>query len=224
MAGALDGANLKDAVDRGKEALKSLKEAKRIGGDNLFDDTTGKRAGEAADKLEKELKWAEEALDKLRKAASERAKNDLSRSGKNEEKLAERAKDLNEKARQGNRSLDEGTRQRLSEAEQAMRQAQRALEEGDGEQGKKHQDTAQRALEMAQGRKDDEGDKPNERGDKSKSDQEDPESKLVGGKAAIPGKSKGPEAFRKRVMNGLSGPIDPALKEAVKRYAEGLLK
>ena len=47
-----------------------------------------------------------------------------------------------------------------------------------------------------------------------------------GGKADIPGKDKykGPEAFRKRVMEGLSGPIDPALKEAVKRYAEGLLK
>jgi hypothetical protein len=220
MAGALDGANLKDAVDRGKEALKSLKEAKRIGGDNsLFDESTGQRAGEAAETLEKELKWAEEALDKLRKAARERAKKDLEKAGKNEEKLAERAKSLSEKGKKGSRSLDDEKLQRISEAERAMREAQKSLQEGDGEKGKKQQDTAQRALEMAQGRKDDEA-------ERSQGNEEDANGKPLGGKADIPGKDKwkGPEAFRKRVMEGLSGPIDPALKEAVKRYAEGLLK
>jgi len=220
MAGALDGANLKEAVSRGKEALKSLKESKRLGGDNgMFDEGTGERAGQAAETLEKELKWAEESLEKLRKAARERAKNDLNRSAKNEEKLAERAKNLSEKAKKGSRSLDESTLDRLNEAEQAMKEAQKALQEGDGEKGQKHQDTAQRALEMAQSNKDGEG-------DKSKSDEENPRSRAVGGKADIPGKEKfkGPEAFRKRVMEGLSGPVDPALKEAVKRYAEGLLK
>lgn len=220
MAGSLDGANLKDAVDRGREALKSLKEAKRLGGESgFFEDSTGKRAGAAADALEKELQWAEQELDKLRKAARERAKEDLSRSGKDEEKLAQRAKDLSEKARRGNRALDESTLDRLSEAERAMREAQRALQEGDGEKGKKHQEIAQRALEMAQNRRDEEGDRP-------QGDTEDERSRPLGGKAEIPGKDrfKGPEAFRKRVMEGLSGPIDPALKEAVKRYAEGLLK
>jgi len=220
MAGALDGANLKSAVERGKEALKSLKEAKRIGGDNgIFEDATGQRAGEAAETLEKEIAWAEEALDKLRKAARERAKSELSKSGGDEEKLAERARSLSEKARKGGeRSLDESTLERLSEAEKAMREAQRALNEGDGEKGKKQQETAQRALEMAQGRKDEDG-------ERSPNSEEDPEGKPAG-KADIPGKEKfkGPEAFRKRVMEGLSGPIDPALREAVKRYAEGLLK
>ena len=220
MAGALDGANLKDAVDRGREALKSLKEAKRLGGDSeLFDQSTGQRAGDAADELEKELKWAEEALDKLRKAARERAKNDLERSGKSEEKLAERAKKLSEKAQKGERSLDEDTLERLREAERAMRDAQKSLQDGDGEKGKKHQDTAQRALEMAQGNKDQDGNQP-------KGEKENPDTRSASGKADIPGKDKykGPEAFRKRVMDGLSGPVDPALKEAVKRYAEGLLK
>ena len=33
-----------------------------------------------------------------------------------------------------------------------------------------------------------------------------------------------PEEFRKRVLKGLGGPADPLLREAVKRYAEGLLK
>ncbi|MFO0587253.1 MAG: DUF4175 domain-containing protein [Polyangiaceae bacterium] len=217
MAGALDGANLKQAVDRGREALKALKEANRIGQNDMFDPGTGDRAKEAADQLEKELKWAEEALDKLRKAAKERAKNDLNRAGKSEEKLAERAKNLQEKAQKGSRSLDDDTLERLREAERAMREAQKALQDGDGEMGKKHQDTAQRALEMAQGNKDP---------DSQKGDKDDPEAKTSGGKAEIPGKEKfkGPEAFRKRVMDGLSGPVDPSLKEAVKRYAEGLLK
>jgi hypothetical protein len=221
MAGSLDGANLKDAVDRGKEALKALREAQKKGGDSggLFDESTGERSGKAAETLEKELKWAEEALDKLRKAARERAKDDLSRSGKDEEKLAERAKELGEKARRGSRSLDDDTLQRLNEAERAMREAQKALQEGDGEKGTRHQETAQRALEMAQGRKDEEG-------DRQRGEEEDPRAKNAGGKADIPGKDKhkGPEAFRKRVLDGLSGPVDPALKEAVKRYAEGLLK
>ncbi len=220
MAGSLDGANLKDAVERGKEALKALREAQKKGGEGgMFEESTGERSGKAADALEKELKWAEDALDKLRKAARERAKNELSRSGKDEEKLAERARDLAEKARRGSRSLDDDTLQRLSEAERAMREAQRALQEGDGEEGTKHQETALRALEMAQGRKDEEG--QNQRGE-----EDDPRAKDVGGKADIPGKDKhkGPEAFRKRVLDGLAGPVDPALKEAVKRYAEGLLK
>lgn len=221
MAGSLEGANLKDAVDRGREALKALREAAKKGGDSsFFEDSTAKRAGRAADALEKELEWAEGELDKLRKAARERAKEDLSRSAKDEEKLAQRARDLSEKAQRGSRALDENTLDRLSEAERAMREAQKALQEGDGEKGKKQQEIAQRALEMAQNKKDEDG------GERPAGDHEDPRNKPRGGKADIPGKDKfkGPEAFRKRVMDGLSGPTDPALKEAVKRYAEGLLK
>jgi hypothetical protein len=35
---------------------------------------------------------------------------------------------------------------------------------------------------------------------------------------------KGPAAFRSRVMHGLGQPTSPLLKDAVKRYAEGLLR
>jgi hypothetical protein len=35
---------------------------------------------------------------------------------------------------------------------------------------------------------------------------------------------KGPEEFRKRVIKGLGQPSGGRLKEAVKRYAEGLLR
>ncbi|MEZ4293520.1 MAG: DUF4175 domain-containing protein [Polyangiaceae bacterium] len=221
MAGSLDSQNLQEAVERGREALKSLKESKRKGGDGgFFEETTGERAGKAAEALESELKWAEEALEKLRQSARERAKEELSRSSKDEEKLAQRARELGEKARRGDRTLDDATLDRLNDAERAMRDAQRALQEGDGDAGKKHQEIAQRALEMAQGRKDDDGNSERPRGD------QEGDHRPPGGKADIPGKDKhkGPEAFRKRVMDGLSGPVDPALKEAVKRYAEGLLK
>ena len=46
------------------------------------------------------------------------------------------------------------------------------------------------------------------------------------GKADIPGKGSGKTAndFRRRVLEGLGGSSDPVLREAVKRYAEGLLK
>jgi hypothetical protein len=35
---------------------------------------------------------------------------------------------------------------------------------------------------------------------------------------------KGPEAFRRRVLEGLGNAADPRLKDAVKRYAERLLR
>ncbi len=35
---------------------------------------------------------------------------------------------------------------------------------------------------------------------------------------------KGPDAFRKRVLEGLRGTASPKLQEAIKRYAEGLVR
>ena len=45
-------------------------------------------------------------------------------------------------------------------------------------------------------------------------------------KQDIPGKDqhRGPAEFRRRVTEGLGGATDPVLREAVKRYAEGLLR
>jgi hypothetical protein len=105
---------------------------------------------------------------------------------------------------------------RLNDAEQAMRDAQRAMNQGDGENGLRRQRDAQRFLEMAGGQR-----------DESERDQShDTNGRAPKGKAEIPGKDKhkGPEDFRKRVLQGLGGPSDPLLREAVKRYAEGLLK
>jgi hypothetical protein len=112
--------------------------------------------------------------------------------------------------------MPEETLERLGQAEQAMREAERALKEGEGERGLERQRDAQRLLEMSQEPQDAAQEEGGEHGDGRRMAQD----------AEIPGKDKhkGPEEFRRRVMEGLGKPSDPRLKEAVRRYAEGLLK
>lgn len=227
MADALEQGRPRDAVQSGKEASRALDEAKRLGEAaaefDLRERSAGREAQAAKEKLAEELAWAEKALEKLRKSAAERAKGDLDKSGKNEGQMAERAGKLADQGSSGDGSLPGETLELLERAEKAMRDAERALQQGDGEAGLEHQQNAQRLLEMARGERkenNDDGD-----GD-SQSNGESAESKSLAKKAEIPGKEghKGPDAFRKRVLQGLGGSSDPLLKEAVKRYAEGLLR
>lgn len=217
MAGALEGGRPRDAVESGKRAVEKAAEAQRLGEQGFFpEDRHGREAGQARPTLERELAWAEEALEKLRKAASERAKGDLQKQGKGEQKLADKARELGKKGEAGDRALPQEMLDRLEDAERAMRDAEKALREGDGEKGLKLQWDAQRFLEMARGERDDANNDPRDKED----------GKKLSGKTEIPTKDahKGPEEFRKRVLKGLSGSSDPLLREAVKRYAEGLLK
>ena len=96
------------------------------------------------------------------------------------------------------------------------------LGEGNGERGLRHQKDAQRLLEMAreQGEEAHEGESGEREGVK------EGDSKQLARTAEIPGKDrhKGPQEFRRRVMEGLGSSGDPVLREAVKRYAEGLLR
>lgn len=219
MAGALESGRPHDAVENGKRAMDKLAEAQKLAEQTFFpEDKAGKDAAAAKPTLERELSWAEEALDKLRKAASERAKSDLQSHGKGEKRLAERARELGKKGESGDRSMPQEMLDRLEDAERAMRDAEKALREGHGEKGLKLQRDAQRMLEMAKGQGDQEGERDTQK--------ERPDGKKVSGKTEIPGKDahKGPEEFRKRVQKGLGGSSDPLLREAVKRYAEGLLK
>lgn len=219
MAGALEQGQPRDAVESGKGALRSLGDAKRLGEQSqgyFPEERAGREAGKAMSSLEGELAWAQGALEQLRRGASGRAKDDLSRSSKDEQALADRGKSLMEKGESGDRAMPQEMLERLSDAEQAMRRAQRSLAEGDGEEGLKQQQEAQRLLEMAKGERSEEPrDSPSEAEDGRMSKDTD-----------IPGKDKhkGPENFRKRVLEGLGGSTDPVLKEAVKRYAEGLLR
>jgi len=219
MAGALEGGRPRDAVESGKRAVDKLGEAQRLGEQGFFpEDRAGREAGAAKPTMERELAWAQDALERLRRAASERAKGDLQKHGKSEQKLADKARELGKKGADGDRSMPEEMLDRLGDAERAMRDAEKALREGNGEKGLKLQWDAQRFLEMARGERDDREDR------ESRSDHDD--GKDLNGKTEIPGKDahKGPEEFRKRVLKGLGGSSDPLLREAVKRYAEGLLK
>ena len=218
MAGALERGQPRDAVSSGKDAVKGLGEAERLGDKSGFfpDERAAREAGKARPALERELAWAEEALERMQKSASDRARADLERSGKDEDRLAERAKRLQDKGQDGEGALPQETLDRLGDAEEAMRRARQALEQAQGEEGLKHQNDAQRLLEMALG----------ERGEEGHGERESLDAKEMARKADIPGKEKhkGPEEFRRRVIKGLGGSADPLLKEAVKRYAEGLLK
>ncbi|MEO5727207.1 MAG: DUF4175 domain-containing protein, partial [Byssovorax sp.] len=222
MAGALEKTELRDAVESGKKASQALNEAKRVGDQpSQFsqEQRAGREAGSAREALERELAWAEDALEKRRRASSASAKAELEKAGKGEQRLADRARDLGKKGESGDRSLPQDMLDRLSEAEQSMHDAEKALQEGDGDRGSRHQQEAQRLLEMAR----DQEKEP----DESESDgTRDGDSKRQAKRAEIPDKNKhkGPEDFRRRVIEGLGGSADPLLREAVKRYAEGLLK
>ncbi|WP_433932281.1 DUF4175 family protein [Sorangium cellulosum] len=218
MAGALEQGRPEDAVQSGQGAMRSLGEAKRLGsqsGGFFPEERAGREAAEAQQALAEELAWAEEALRKLRQAASERAREGLAKSSQREGSLADRARDLRKRGERGDSRMPEEVLERLDEAEQAMRDAQRALSEGDGEQGGERQRDAQRLLEMS--RSEDQG----QEGDGDPDGDRD-----MARKADIPDKDKhkGPEEFRRRVLEGLGGASEPRLREAVKRYAEGLLK
>ncbi len=74
-----------------------------------------------------------------------------------EQRLAERARDLGKKGESGDRSLPQEMLDRLGEAEQSMRDAEKALQEGDGDCGSRHQQEAQRLLEMARDQQSEDG-------------------------------------------------------------------
>lgn len=218
MAGAIEQGELKQAVQGGQGAVRSLAEAKRLseqGGGFFPESRAGREADRARETVAGELAWAEEALRKLRQATSERAKDALERSSGKEGAMAERTRELRSKGEAGDGRMPEETLEHLGEAEQAMRDAQKSLEQGEGDRGLERQRDAQRLLEMARGEdsgQDESGEAADGRG--------------FANDAEVPSKDrhKGPEEFRRRVMEGLGGSADPRLKEAVRRYAEGLLK
>ncbi len=224
MARSMEQAHSDDAVQSGRSALESLDEARKMlqrGG--WLDDPNGinqRRVEDARSKLEAEEKWAERQLDEMRKRAAERARKDLEQGGADEEKLAERARELAQKSRD-RESLPQQAIESIDDAERAARQAADALKQGDADKGLERQREVQRHLEAA--RQQLEGDEDESRG----AQQEGTEGKAPGpGRVDIPKavEHKGPEEFRKRVVHGLGQPASGALKDAVHRYAEGLLR
>ncbi|MEO6418283.1 MAG: DUF4175 domain-containing protein, partial [Polyangiaceae bacterium] len=221
MAHSLEQGNPADAVTSGRNALQALDEAKRTAQRERFSSfsTPGeadseKRIDEARKKLEPEVKWAEEKLEGLQKKAAERAGSDLSTSGDEENKMAERAKKLGDKGRE--QALPAPAIDSLEAAERAAREAARALKRGEATKALDKQHEAQRLLEMAkEALGNSEGDRSGEGdGDMSTDHAEIPKADA----------HKGPEDFRRRVIKGLGQPSSGRHKDAVRRYAEGLLR
>ena len=229
MADALEQGRPGDAVQVGKEAMKALQDAVQQGQLapewDMREQSAGDAAGKATGKIGQELEWAQEALDKLRRSATNRAKGELEKSGKREGGLADKARKLAEQGESGEGSLPDETLEKLDQAERAMQEAAKALENGDGIAGAEHQQNAQRLLEMAREGEEDKDDDESRSDSRSRKDRPG-DGKEMAKKAKVPGKEehKGPQAFRKRVIEGLSGSSDPLLKDAVKRYTEGLLR
>ncbi len=225
MARSLEDARPDDAVQSGRGAQGSLDEAKKmLQRDGWLEDPmgeAGKRVESARRKLEAEQKWAEDQLAQMRKRAADRAREQLQQGGSEEQKLAERAQQLKDKAGEKG-SLPDKALEDLGEAGRDAREAAQALQQGDADKGLERQREAQRALEAAhQQLKGDDSEPPPTSGDK-----EDGPARAGDGNVAIPGakEHKGPEEFRRRVVQGLSQPGSGSVKEAVRRYAEGLLR
>ena len=220
MAKALEQGNAADAVQSGRNAMSALEEAKRAAARERWgrfgEPSSEKTVEESRKNLEAELKWAEDKLDEMRKKAAQRAGPELRDHGDTEGKLSEKARDIAKKGRD-QEALPPSALEALQGAEQAAREAAAALKAGDAEKGLQKQREAQQKLEMA---KDALGDGEGERGN------DDGERGLSQDHAEIPKADahKGPEEFRTRVIKGLGQPSGGRLKDAVKRYAEGLLR
>ncbi len=231
MARSLERAQAQDAVQSGRGALGALDQAKKMlrrgswmqQRSPWLDDPGGdgqQRVEGARRKIDAEEKWVEQALEQMRKRSSERARKQLDQAGDEEGKLADRARDLAQQGRDRG-SLPQKAVDAVDDAERAARQAAEALRQGDAEKGLERQHEAQRSLEAAseQLREEDEssGSTPGEReGDQWKSPQ---------GRVNVPGRGAGgPKEFRMRVVRGLGQPTSGALRDAVRRYAEGLLR
>jgi hypothetical protein len=224
MARSLEQARPDEAVQSGRSSLGSLDEAKKILQKSAWlEDPSGEEQKHLEDtrrKLDAEEKWAEEALRQTRQRAAERARKQLEEGGDEEGKLADRARELGQKA--GDKgSLPQQAVDSIEDAERAARQAAQALKQGEADRGLERQREAQRALEQArqQLEGDDDSGSPSPESDGSL-------GKPRGGPVAIPNAAehKGPEEFRRRVVRGLGQPASGGLKDAVHRYAEGLLR
>lgn len=229
MARGLEQGNPADAVTAGRSALDALDEAKRTAQRQRWvgmfgpardpdSEAADKRLTEARRKLEPEVKWVEDKLEQLRKRAAERKAGELSNHGDEEQRLAERAQKLAENGR-GQQALPEPALEALAGAEKSAREAASSLHRGEADKALAEQRDAQRQLEMAK-----EALGENNQGDKDHGDgsEREPEN----GHAEIPKAEahKGPDEFRRRVIHGLGQGTGGAQKDAIRRYADGLLR
>ncbi len=215
MAESLERMQIGDAHERGESALKAGEDAKdkawmAPGADEKIDDAVGE--------VKKQQEWLDGLLKKIRERAGQKAKEKVKGVAPRERGLEQKTGDLGEQSEK-KAPMPEGPRSLLEEAKKKMGEAADALEKGDADKALEKQREAQRLLERARDQMKGE-DEPQRGGDGG--NRPNTEDKLDIPKAED---HKGPEAFRKRVLGGLgAGASSPKMQEAVKRYAEGLVR
>ncbi len=216
MAGALEKLQLGDAKERGTSGRKAIDEARdkswmKPGAEQRLDDIETE--------VTTQLTWIEKLLAQIRKAAAEKAKEGVKGVAPREKGLSEKADQLGDDAEKKS-PLPDDVKGLLEQAGKKMKEAAERLAEGDSDKALEAQKEAQRLLEKAS-QKSKNVDHEQGQGDEGNKSF-DPHEKVEIGD----GKDfKGPEAFRKRALTGLgSGATSPKLKDAVKRYTEGLVQ
>lgn len=228
MAEALDDGNLPEAVLRGRASLSAAEQAGRMAGEqrDFFGNVgeLGEQLERSRGKLEREVRWAEQQLEQLRRAQADQAREAIDRTAATEEELAKRAGDASRKGEREEAAMPRNVRDLLDDAQRSMREASRALRGRSVDKGVEQQREAQRKLEMARELQGKPGEEEGQ--ERAAHDDDTDGGREVGGHVDVPKAEafKGPEAYRKRVLEGLAGGKDPRLREAVKRYAEGMLR
>ena len=218
-ASAMERGDHKAAMEQGKKALEALEKAAQQGQQapaGSPERDIGEEAADAAQQLRNILQGAQKGLEGAQKSASEGAKEGLSRAAARERDLAKRAGRLREDSAASEAPLPGSMQRRLEEAARAMERAGGELERGDGESALDKQREAQRLLEMAQPEREDEPSPKDRHGDGNEFARD----------ADVPPEARDEraDAFRRRVTEGLGKDAPPHLREALKRYTEGLLR
>ncbi len=204
MAGALERRDLQEATKRGRDALKKL-ESLREGKDAA----TKKRLDEAKNRIEEEVAWAEGESKKEDGAKSKGKGERLREVGEEEKRLGEKAREFAESGE------EEKAEKPLREATKRAEAAAEAFQKGDAPKGLAEQREAQRQLEAAR-----------EAMQREQSSNSENGRDISTEKTKIPtgDEHKGPEEWRGRVLKGLAQPHGPKYGDAVRRYAEELLR
>ncbi len=229
MAQSMSRLSLKDAVESGRHAKSELDDAaKKSKQDSGFDFLDQEGLENARSELDKDLSWAEQALARAEKSAAEKAQPGLSDSSGRERSLSERAGNLAGRGNHGEIALPEDLAESLGKAEGLMRDAAKELGAGHGEQGLALQRDAQRLLEQSNSGQSNGGDNDSKdpHQQSPQKDSSDGKGKQMSTEADVPKPDGAARAsdLRKRILEGLAKEKSGRLSDAVRRYAEGLLK